>query len=348
MSELHSKYIIIGAGLSGLTSAYQLQKQGEEDFLILESRDRIGGRIQTQDGVDLGAAWFQNYHHCTQRILKELDLGEFEQYSKGRSVLIYNKMAPAHYFEMNPDNPPSYRVQNGSEAMISSLAKSIEDKIKLNSLVIAITEDKDKVIVSTNNKTYSCEKVIIAIPPKIVKNIKFKPELPTFLEQEMRQIHTWMSNSIKVGITFEKPFWKENGFSGTVIGQIGPVVELYDHSNHDNTSFSLMGFVNEELRSLSSEDRKEIILNYLEKYLGKEIRNYTNYYEKDWFLDVNTSSEDVYETIMNRQYGDPIFQEFYLNGKVLFSGTETSPVYGGYMEGAIYSGLNSTKKLLES
>jgi monoamine oxidase len=82
--------------------------------------------------------------------------------------------------------------------------------------------------------------------------------------------------------------------------------------------------------------------------LGKEIRNYTNYYEKDWLLDVNTSSEDVYETIMNRQYGHAIFQEFYMNGKVLFSGTETSPVYGGYMEGAIYSGLISAKKLLES
>mgnify|MGYP003667486670 FL=1 len=348
MSEIHSKYIIIGAGLSGLTSSHQLQRKEEKDFLVLESRDRIGGRIYTKDEVDLGAAWFQNFHHHIQDYLDELGLGKFEQYSKGKSVLVYNKMAAAHYFEMNLNDPSSYRIRNGSEELINLLATSVADKIKLNTTVINITEENDKLIITTTNGVYSCEKIIVTVPPKIVKKIKFHPALPTSLVHIMNQTHTWMSNSIKVGITFNTPFWKENGFSGTVIGQVGPLVELYDHSNYEQTSFSLMGFVNEELRDLSKEDRKEIILKYLEKYLGKEARNYSNYYEKDWFLDANTSSDDVYETIMNRQYGHSIFQELYLNDKVLFSGTETSPVYGGFMEGAIYSGIVSAKKLMES
>tara|TARA_R110002073_G_scaffold8207_7_gene45919 strand:- start:29668 stop:30714 length:1047 start_codon:yes stop_codon:yes gene_type:complete len=348
MSKIHSKYIIIGAGLSGLTSAYQLQKERETDFLVLESRDRIGGRIHTHDGVDLGAVWFQNYHHYIEEVLKELNHEKFEQYSKGKSVLVYDKTAPAHYFEINPDNPPSYRVRNGSGELISLLSQSVAEKIKLNTTVTGITEENDKLIISTEKGTYSCEKMIITVPPKIVNNIKFTPELPASLTHIMKQTHTWMSNSIKVGITFKTPFWKEKGFSGTLIGQVGPVVELYDHSNYEKTFFSLMGFVNEELRELPSEDRKEIILRYLEKYLGNEVRNYSNYYEKDWFFDENTSSEDVYETIMNRQYGHTTFQEFYLNDKVLFSGTETSSVYGGYMEGAVYSGFLSVKKLIQS
>ena len=46
--------IIIGAGISGLTIASDLVS----DFLILEARDRIGGRVYTNEhNMDMGAAW---------------------------------------------------------------------------------------------------------------------------------------------------------------------------------------------------------------------------------------------------------------------------------------------------
>lgn len=48
--------LIIGAGLSGLTAAQALQTAGWE-VVVLEARDRIGGRVWTRDGIDLGAQW---------------------------------------------------------------------------------------------------------------------------------------------------------------------------------------------------------------------------------------------------------------------------------------------------
>jgi len=52
--KLEGPVIIIGAGVSGLTIASELS----EDFLILEARDRIGGRVYTnEDNMDMGAAW---------------------------------------------------------------------------------------------------------------------------------------------------------------------------------------------------------------------------------------------------------------------------------------------------
>ena len=59
-SEDKDRIIVIGAGIAGITAAKKLQAQGYR-VIILEGRDRIGGRIWTDNSLgsplDLGAAW---------------------------------------------------------------------------------------------------------------------------------------------------------------------------------------------------------------------------------------------------------------------------------------------------
>ena len=342
-----AKYIIVGAGLSGLTSAYFLKKQNETSFIVLESRDRIGGRITTEKGIDLGATWFQNHHQNVLDLLEDLDVGKFHQYSKGKSVLVYSSMAPAHYFENDPNAPSAYRIAGGSSAMINALAGINFDKIKTSTTVTDITETETGVTVTTNEDTFYAEKIIITVPPRIATRINFSPELSEITVKAMIDTHTWMSNAIKVGLTFKSPFWREKKLSGTLIGQVGAVTELYDHSSADNDTYSLMGFVNEGLRDVSPQERKTRILDHLKKYLGEEILDYLSYQEKDWSQDKNTACERIKSIYMSPRYGNPVFANSHLNGKVIFSGAETSPIYGGYMDGAIYSGFNAVKRLME-
>lgn len=346
MTEITTKYIIVGAGLSGLTSAYMLHKLGETDFIILESRDRIGGRITTQKGVDLGATWFQNHHTNVSNILDDVGIGKFHQYSKGKSVLVYSTMAPAHYFENDPNAPNAFRIEGGSSSLIHALAKPNLDKIKTATTVQKITEHQDQIVITTNNSIYKAQKLICTIPPRIISRIEFSPSLPKKVIQIMNNTHTWMSNAMKVGLTFTTPFWREKDLSGTLIGQVGAVTELYDHSDYKEKEFALMGFINEGLRDVTPYERKTRILEHLQKYLGKEVLEHTSYQEKDWSQDKNTACERIKSIYMSPRYGDPIFREWYLNDKILFSGAETSPIYGGYMDGAIYSGLQAAKNIM--
>jgi polyamine oxidase len=57
------RVIVIGAGIAGLTVANALQRRGVE-CLVLEARDRVGGRLHTIDlagsPIDLGGSWI---HH---------------------------------------------------------------------------------------------------------------------------------------------------------------------------------------------------------------------------------------------------------------------------------------------
>lgn len=346
MEQSYSKYIIIGAGLSGLTTAYILNKSSETDFVVLESRDKIGGRILTNNQIDFGATWFQNHHENVANLLQELDLKKFPQYAEGRSVLVYSSMAPQHYFRSDPNAPAAHRIAGGSMAMINKLAEPFTHKIKTSTVVLAIEDEGKNVKVTTNNGVFIAEKVIITIPPLIAKDLNFLPELPSSLVETMEKTHTWMSNAIKVGLKFKKPFWRAKDLSGTIIGQVGAVTELYDHTNFENQEFGLMGFVNEALRDLTKEQRKNNILAYLTKYLGNEIMEYISYDEKDWSQDKNTSSESIKSIYLSPSYGNPVFSDFYMKGKLLFSGAETSSLYGGYMDGAIYSGKLAANKII--
>ena len=345
MTQKKATYIIIGAGLSGLTTAFKLYQKGETDLLILEARDRIGGRIITKNHIDFGATWFQHHHTYLSALVDEIAIEKFHQFSDGKSVLVYNSMAPAHYFENDPSYPSAFRIAGGSSSLIEKLASFQTKKIYTNTVVSEIKEQKDQLVITTNKGDYIATKVIVTIPPRIATNIKFSPELPENLLHDMKLTHTWMSNAMKVGLTFKTPFWKAKGFSGTIVGQIGCVTELYDHCCFENKTFALMGFVNEALRDLSKEERKAKILEYLQKYLGQEVLDYVSYEEKDWAQDGFTASSDIKSIYMSPRYGNPKFQELYFNGKLLFSGAETAPIHGGYMDGAVFSGLNATEKI---
>jgi polyamine oxidase len=62
-SVQHSKVLILGAGMSGITAAKTLDENGIKDFTILEGYDRIGGRMRKAEFADtiieLGANWVQ-------------------------------------------------------------------------------------------------------------------------------------------------------------------------------------------------------------------------------------------------------------------------------------------------
>lgn len=45
----NTKILIIGAGAAGIAAACKLLENGEQNFVILEANDKIGGRICTKN-----------------------------------------------------------------------------------------------------------------------------------------------------------------------------------------------------------------------------------------------------------------------------------------------------------
>ena len=83
--------IVVGAGAAGLEAAHALQSSGLS-VLVLEARDRIGGRIWTQEDprvplpIELGAEFIHGEAPLTQRLLDRARLSSLEVQGEHRSA----------------------------------------------------------------------------------------------------------------------------------------------------------------------------------------------------------------------------------------------------------------------
>ena len=83
---------VVGAGYAGLTAARRL-KQAGRSVVVLEARDRIGGRIWTfhlPDGspVDRGGGWLANRHDAILKLAREVGVSTYKTYDDGYHLLV--------------------------------------------------------------------------------------------------------------------------------------------------------------------------------------------------------------------------------------------------------------------
>jgi len=91
MNSIERDVVIVGAGASGLTAATELRKAGLS-VAVLEARDRVGGRLWTNDvdgaTLEIGGQWVSPDQDALIDTLAELGLETYSRYRDGINIYL--------------------------------------------------------------------------------------------------------------------------------------------------------------------------------------------------------------------------------------------------------------------
>ncbi|MEB8103793.1 flavin monoamine oxidase family protein [Staphylococcus xylosus] len=344
-----TRVLIIGGGISGLRIGSLLSKE-DIDFKILESRERVGGRVLThnQDNnyFDLGPTWFwPDTEKTITNLINELNISTIEQYNEGYSLLELSKQEIPKYVESKELNNKSKRIVGGINTLVNVLKDSVpSSNIELNKKVISVIKNNDATFsvntydeIKREHISYHADILILTLPPRLLlESISFTPSLPKSIQIDLLNKPTWMGAQAKIVVTFDKAFWRDKNLSGNVVSWAGPLREIYDASTEYDES-ALFGFFSLPPAIRNQYDNESInkqVIEQLIRLFGPEAKSYNNIFYKDWSQDNHTVTEgDKLNIESFPSYGSP--PEYLEN--VIFSGTEYNEEHGGHLEGALVS-----------
>ncbi|WP_040456504.1 flavin monoamine oxidase family protein [Kribbella catacumbae] len=239
------------------------------------------------------------------------------------------------------------RVEGGLASVPLALADRLGRRIRLRQDVTAIEYDDRGGIVRADGARIASRRVIVAVPPPLVRRIRFTPELPA-VHRSARD-HQSFGLVIKVQADYPTPFWRERGLSGTGFGPYQLVHEVYDNTPDGASTGQLVGFVSDEradrVGRLTAEERREQILDSLAAYLGGDARRPKTYVESDWQHQELTGG--AYGTSFDlgglTRYG-PVLREPV--GPIEFGTSDVSGLGFQHVDGAVRVGTDLARRVL--
>ena len=232
-----------------------------------------------------------------------------------------------------------FRFALGSQAMSLHMAEALGDRVVLQAPVSAIEQDDQGVTVRSAAGDWRGRYAVVSVPIPLVSRIRFTPELPGPRKAIVGR--AFMGSTVKCLMTYDKTFWRDKGYTGTVLSDRYPISAVFDNSNPVDNQPCLLAFVvgNAAVHwsSRDPEARKRDVLASMKLWFGPEAAEPTEYHEFDWSQQEWTGGCPIANLAPGAMslLGPSLAQP---HGRVHWAGSELSPEWVSYMEGGLASG----------
>lgn len=239
------------------------------------------------------------------------------------------------------------RLRGGTQQLSIRLAERLRAPVVLGAPVQSLTQNENGAGAVTGLGNLRAKHAIVAIPPALAGRIDYGPALPARRDQLTQRMP--MGSVIKCVLSYSRPFWREKGFSGEMINDVGPVRLAFDDSPENLGHGALVGFMlGETAREWSekgADARRKAAVEAFSRYFGPEAGSPTGYVDQDWTSE--TWSRGCYVGFMPpgvmTSVGGALREPC---GRIHWAGTETARQFVGYMEGALESGERVSEEIL--
>lgn len=330
--------LVIGAGISGLAVAHQVIRAGRS-AVVLEARLRTGGRLLGSP-LDLGASWFWPGEQRVAELAQRLGVNTFEQYRTGDAIL--DDLTGVQRLTGNPIDVPSMRIAGGTAMLAAGLTAQLPPNVLM--LDQPVHEIDADLRVSSLDAVWQAQHVVLSLPPALaVHTIRLPDEVPREVIDVARRTPVWMGDSVKVVARFSEAFWRGDGLAGAAVSRRGPLAEIHDMSGPGGEPAALFGFA----RAAVMHDGVEMdIREQLVRMFGPKAHTplellIQNWSREQWTTPPGAGGPTDYAMFGNRVYRQPL-----LGGRLHWSSTETAESYAGHIEGALEAAERTVAAIL--
>lgn len=232
------------------------------------------------------------------------------------------------------------RVDGGMAAVAQGLAARLGGIVRLRAEVIRVEhDDRSARLMLAGGEVVEARQVISTLPPRLAVALPHQPALPAWRAEAADKVAP--GNVIKAFLIYERPFWRELGYSGQTSADEGPVRVTFDTTSDNSERGHLMGFFEgadaDSLSRRSVTLRERAFIDSVVRMFGEVAAKPLSYIERDWATEKFTGgchgahfAPGVWTT------NGPILAE--PEGVLHWAGAEYATRFNGYLEGAVRSG----------
>lgn len=238
------------------------------------------------------------------------------------------------------------RVLGGSWRISETMAADLD--VRLGQPVRTVAQTADGVRVTTRDGTaYDADRAILTLPPTLAGRLEYDPPLPAWRDQLTQKLPA--GSVFKVYAVYPTPFWREDGLNGQAGSDRGPVKVTFDNTPPGYDRGILMGFIEAEdgrhWARRTPAERQAAVVDCFVRYFGPRAAEPMEYVERDWM------AEEFSRGCYGAHFAPGVWTGFGPAlrepvGRLHWAGAECSPVWNGYMEGAVRSGEATAREVL--
>ena len=244
-----------------------------------------------------------------------------------------------------------------AQRMADQLSLHSPGSVLLEAPVQEVIHDSQGVVVRTEGDfTIRASAVVVAVPPQQRLAIQFQPSLPAAHAALVQR--SPMGVMTKILAIYDQPFWRHQGLNGLGIGNLQVLELTADSGPPEGTPGILAGFASGEralrLGALDPDQQREAILRDLKILWGPQACEPMELVVKPWTAEPWIGGAFTsfpmpgcwtsHASVAAGEQGGPGPCDW---GRVLWAGTEASPRWPGYFEGALEAGERAARAAQE-
>ena len=246
------------------------------------------------------------------------------------------------------DGAAQWRFDGGAQLIARRVAAELGRRVVLRAPVRRIEHARGGVHVDADGATVRARRAIVAVPPPLAARIAYDPPLPELREQLLQRLPS--ASLVKVDVLYDRPFWRETGYSGFALSTDGPVTVAIDGSPPDASAGVVSGFVGggqaRRWGPRRQADLRAAVLDQLAAFFDDARAR-----EPSAFLAMNWNREPWSHGAPPAVTAPGTLLELGAalrppSGRVHWAGTETSTYWNGYMDGAVRAGERAAAEVL--